>query len=123
MFRDGPYAGDSVNVKWYPKREGLLDIGKYRPDWYLVLAGPRVPATSSRGARRPWVIDEVFLFRAEALIDELEQREVRIGIATGLRAADWEAARLGAGPGPRPPSPPLELTDRQRALLRLFRPN
>jgi hypothetical protein len=32
-FRSGPLAGRSVNVKWYPKLEGVLDINQvHSPD-------------------------------------------------------------------------------------------
>ena len=40
-FRSGQLAGKSVDVKFYAKREGVLDIKrKHLPDYYLVLAGP-----------------------------------------------------------------------------------
>ena len=53
-FRVGPLAGRSVNVKWYLKREGLLDIsGSPAVDYYLVLTGPSSAALSSRGGTRP----------------------------------------------------------------------
>jgi hypothetical protein len=42
-----------VNIKWYLKREGLLDTSEsVRLDYYLVLAGPRSAAASSRGSTR-----------------------------------------------------------------------
>src|SRR5947209_19797410 len=41
-FCKGPLVGKSVNVKWYAKREGLLDIRLDAvPDFYLVLTGPK----------------------------------------------------------------------------------
>lgn len=53
-FTDGPLAGRSVNVKFYTKNDGLLDVNADSPpDFYLVLAGPRTPAESSRGKTRP----------------------------------------------------------------------
>jgi hypothetical protein len=62
-FRAGPLAGRTVNVKWYLKREGLLDVTQSDAlDYYLVLAGPPGPAAHSRGAVRPWMIDAVYLF-------------------------------------------------------------
>ena len=52
-FGDGPLAGRSVNIKWYAKLEGMLDITPAAlPDTYLVLAGPPDSALSSRGATR-----------------------------------------------------------------------
>jgi hypothetical protein len=54
-FRSGQLAGRTVNIKWYLKREGLLDMTSSPAlDFYLVLAGPAVAAASSRGATRPW---------------------------------------------------------------------
>ena len=55
-FVGGPLRGRSVNVKWYLKREGLLDMTEsVELDHYLVLAGPaarlgRREAASDRGA-------------------------------------------------------------------------
>ena len=38
-----PLAGKTVNVKWYGKREGVLDINPAGvPDHYLVMTGPKV---------------------------------------------------------------------------------
>ena len=52
-FRSGPLHGQTVNIKWYLKREGLLDTSEsVRLDYYLVLAGPRSAAASSRGSTR-----------------------------------------------------------------------
>src|SRR3954468_6051695 len=46
-FRAGPLAGRSVNVKWYGKREGLLDLTEdFDADFYLVLTGPPAAAVS-----------------------------------------------------------------------------
>jgi hypothetical protein len=37
-FRSGPLQGQTVNVKWYLKQEGLLDISESPAlDYYLVL--------------------------------------------------------------------------------------
>ena len=96
-FTSGPLAGQSVNVKMYAKRDGLLDINsdpKKRPDYYLVLAGPKSAATSSRGKTRPWIIEEVFLFAARPLIERLEDRRVKIGIAASVIDNEWEQARI-----------------------------
>ena len=66
-FADGPLAGKTVNVKWYGKREGILDINPDGvPDHYLVMTGPKAAAMTSRGQTLPWVITEVFLFDAPA---------------------------------------------------------
>ena len=113
IFQSGPLAGRTVNIKFYAKREGLLDIGKTQPDFYLVLAGPRSAASSSR----PWVIHEVFLFKAVPLLERLQQRGVKIGTATSVTLAEWDAARIH----PASPGSPLELTPRQHDALDLFR--
>ena len=53
-FRSGPLHGRTVNVKWYLKREGLLDTTEAAAlDYYLVLTGPSSAAVSSRGTTRP----------------------------------------------------------------------
>lgn len=57
LFRTGPLAGRSVNVKWYAQDGSVLDVlEEHGPDFYLVLTGPR--GTASRGPR-PWRIDSV----------------------------------------------------------------
>lgn len=41
-FTDGPLKDRTVNIKWYARREGLLDITPDGlPDYYLVLTGPK----------------------------------------------------------------------------------
>jgi hypothetical protein len=48
-FASGTPAGCTVNIKWYGKREGMLDVTEDPSlDYYLVLTGPRGPAASSR---------------------------------------------------------------------------
>ena len=60
-FRSGPLKDRTVNIKWYLKREGLLDTTESAVlDYYLVLTGPRSAAESSRGSTRPWCIQAVF---------------------------------------------------------------
>lgn len=114
-FRAGPLAGRTVNVKLYGRREGL-DLSLVRPpDFYLVLAGGPGGGSSSRGQHRPLVIEEVFVFAAAPLHERLRARGVKLGTATSVTAAEWEAARIHPeGPGP------LTLSEEQRALLRAF---
>lgn len=65
-FRAGLLQGR--NVKWYLKREGLIDMTESPAlDYYLILAGPVSAAVSSRGGRRPWCIEAVYLFDAKQL--------------------------------------------------------
>jgi hypothetical protein len=116
-FRSGPLIGRSVNIKWYPKRENLLNLIIEGPEFYLILAGPRAPAVSSRGTFRPLVIQEVFLFDAIDLLATLSSRGRTIGIATSTRARDWESARIF----PTSDHSRLGLTSDQVAALELFR--
>jgi hypothetical protein len=116
-FTTGALAGRTVNVKAYTKLEGLLDINLNAPlDCYLVLAGPKGVAASSRGTLRPFCIDAVFLFDAHRLHGELGERGVKIGIATSVRAAQWESAEIY----PRSTNPLLVVSDAQRSQLEMF---
>lgn len=117
VFRGGALDGCSLNVKWYPKNEGLLDVNPdHGCDYYLVLTGPRSPAQSSRGTTRPWVIEAVYLFKAQELIAELKRSGVKIGVATSVKRALWDAAEIY----PTPRNLALVLTDEQRSSLALF---
>ncbi len=117
-FRGAPRAGKTVNVKWSGKREGLLNINpKGVPDYYLVMTGPKAAPMTSRGQTLPWVITEVFLFDAPALLQRLRERGVTLGTATSVRQHEWEAARVYPDEAP---GAPLKLTDAQREALKLF---
>jgi hypothetical protein len=48
------------------------------------------------------VIGSVFLFQREALLAALTASGVKVGVATSVRKADWEAARIF--PPPRAPA-------------------
>ena len=101
----------------YGKREGLLDIRpEYPPDYYLVLTGPQSTAMGSKGNTRPWVVNEVFLFEAQPLINRLCERGVKLGVATSVVTAEWESARIY----PVASSSPLELTRVQEDHIRFF---
>jgi len=53
-FTAGALAGHTVNVKWYGKQEGVLDLhARGAPDYYLALTGAAGSAASSRGKTRP----------------------------------------------------------------------
>jgi hypothetical protein len=117
-FVDGPLVGKSVNIKWYTKRSGLLDITpESLPDYYLVLTGPRAPASSSKGTILPWVIQEVFLFNSDELVQSLRARKVKIGIATSVVSGRWEKAMIY----PHGNNHHLSLTDEQIRDLSLFK--
>lgn len=116
-FASGPLQGRSVNVKWYAKQEGMLDIARESvPDYYLVLTGPRSPAAPSRGLSRPWVIAAVYLFDARLLSTHLETHAVKVGVATSVREGLWEQAEIY----PMPRNAILSVSDEQRHLLGLF---
>jgi hypothetical protein len=119
VFQSGPLTGRSVNVKFYGKREGCLDLVAHGgPDYYLVLTGAKAAAASSRGATRPLVIEAVYLFEGAALLSALSKRTPppKIGIATSVANEYWDAAEIW----PRTVSAALKLTDRQRQTLLQF---
>lgn len=116
-FRTGELAGRSVNVKWYAKKEGLLDIRQDElPDYYLVLAGPSATVFHSRGEARPWHIDSVHLFLAKDLVATLREKQVRIGTATSVANKLWDEAELY----PRQNCTMLLIKEEARRLLGLF---
>lgn len=116
-FTTGPLAGCSVNIKWYGKREGMLDVTEDPSlGCYLVLTGPRGTVASSRGTTRPMLIDAVYLFDAHALLDTLRTRGVKIGVATSVIASLWDAAELF----PEQRNFTIPLSREQRAALDLF---
>ena len=117
-FTEGQLAGKSVNIKKYGIYQGLLDIRPDAvPDYYLVLAGPRSSVASSRGTTQPWVIESVFLFDGHAVVKELSERGVKIGVATSVRRHFWDEAEIY----PSPNNPTLPLSAEQRAMIALFR--
>jgi hypothetical protein len=110
-------ADRTVNIKAYTKREGILDINPNAPlDFYLILTGAPSALPSSRGTLRPFCIQSVFLFDAHQLHVELQDRGVKIGIATSVRKEQWEAAEVF----PRSNNPLLDLTEAQRRQLEIF---
>jgi hypothetical protein len=116
-FTQGNLAGKTVNVKWYLKREGILDVTTSNLlDYYLVLAGPPAPALTSLGGTRPWCIQSVHLFDARQLLTDLLARGLKVGVATSVRAAQWTAAEIY----PAATNPLLPVGPDQRELLRLF---
>ncbi len=115
-FRTGALAGKSVNVKWYLKREGLLDMTEaVELDYYLVLTGPKASARDVRTVRL-WRIDAAYLFDAQQLLAAHRARGVKVGVASGVREALWLAAEIY----PTVRNPALPLSHEQRHLLALF---
>jgi len=116
-FVSGNLLGKTVNIKWYGKQEGILDINKEAlPDFYLVMTGPKASAVSSKGTTRPWLISYVYLFNTVGLIKSLERREVKIGVATSILRELWEAAEIY----PSQKNSELILSGEQRSQLSLF---
>jgi hypothetical protein len=116
-FTSGHVQGRTVNVKWYLKREGVLDLIKSETlDYYLVLTGPASAALSSRGGTRPWCIESVYLFDAKQVVSELSARGVSTGTASSVRTTQWDRAEIY----PRPNNQLITVEPRQAELLRLF---
>ena len=116
-FRSGPLMGQAVNVKWYLKREGLLDMTESAAlDFYLVLTGPHAAAVSTASSTRPWQIDAVYLFHAADLLEQQRARNIKIGVATSVLNSQWENAEIF----PAPRNPRLPLSPAQASLLQLF---
>jgi hypothetical protein len=116
-FRAGLLAGHTVNIKWFLKREGGLDMTESPDlDYYLVLTGPTTAALSSRGMTRPAVITAVYLFAAMQLLAEQRARGVKVGVFFSVVNAQWQAAEIY----PTATCPALPLTDAQRRQLQLF---
>jgi hypothetical protein len=116
-FATGPLAGRTVNVKWYGKREGLLDVVEDPlVEYYLVMTGPRGGAVSSRGGTRPLVIEGVYLFNAAELLGGLRGRGVKIGVATSVITSAWDRAEVF----PASRNSELSLSAQQREALALF---
>jgi hypothetical protein len=115
-FRSGPLTGKSVNVKWYLKREGILDMTEAPElDYYLVLTGPKATAKDVRTVRA-WRIDAVYLFDSKQLLTEQDTRGAKVGVASGVREAQWLAAEIY----PAATNAALVLTGDQRHQLALF---
>ena len=116
-FTAGSLAGRSVNIKFATKNDGLLNMNlDSPPDFYLVMTGPRTQPVSSRGTTSPWVISSIFLFDASDLLQRLDKRGVKIGIATSVARHFWDEAEIY----PRPSNHKLRLTLDQRSLIEMF---
>jgi hypothetical protein len=116
-FTSGPLAGKSVNVKWYGKLESILDMSiDDQPDYYLVMTGPKSTAENSKGGVRPWVIDYVFLFDSETLVQQQKSRGVKIGIGSSVRKRQWLEAEIY----PNASNKSLPITSEQREMLKSF---
>jgi hypothetical protein len=116
-FSSGNLRGKSVNIKWYGKKENLIDIAtSVLPDYYLVMTGPPSPPVSSIGKTRPWLITKVFLFNAKDLMEDLLSKNIKVGIATSVRSCLWDEAEIF----PSQNSSELVLSNEQKEVLKLF---
>lgn len=116
-FNGGALAGSSVNIKWFLKNDGLLNlVRKSPPDFYLVMTGGVEAAGSSRDKIRPYAIEQVYLFNGSEINEKLQGRGVKIGIASSVRKVDWQAAEIY----PLQTNQELSLTEEQLTMLKLF---
>ena len=103
-------------MKWYLRQEGVLDMTTSPTlDYYLVMTGPWLTAAIDTRTR-PWVINYVYLFDAHKLLEVKQSQGVKIGIATGIRKDEWNAAEIYPSQTPEA----LLLDPEQAAMLRLF---
>jgi hypothetical protein len=113
-FTQGPLAGHTVDVQWHPKHDGQLNIRvDAYPDYYLVFTGPEAYTSS---LANPWIIESVFLFQSQELLNALKERGVQIGSGTSVTGPLWERAESY----PVPRNPKLALTEDERKQLFLF---
>ncbi|MEU8211583.1 hypothetical protein AB0B85_20580 [Micromonospora sp. NPDC049044] len=115
VFRSGPLAGRTVNVKTYGDVFTGIDISPHPCDVYLIFSGPTRPLGAVRHHR--WQIAAAYLFDTPRLLETLVSRGVKVGIATSIRRADLDGARIFPGTNG---TPLLRLTPEQTALLNLF---
>jgi hypothetical protein len=120
---DGKFVGGNldsktVNIKWYGKREGLLDMTPVPPDFYLVMSGPMGNQLKSRGKTRPWCIEHVHLFYGPELTEAILKKGSKPGIATSIKKEYWDQAELW----PEQKSRALVLEETQKSALNMFLP-
>jgi len=118
VFRGGVMSGMQVNIKFYAKREGILDVNTTTspPDYYLVLTGPKSSAVSSRNSVRPWIIESVYLFNHHSLVEKLRAKGLGIGVATSVSKEYWVDAEVY----PSNNNKVLILNENQKKNLALF---
>lgn len=113
-FKSGNLKGKRVNIKFYSKFDGKLDMGiEYSPDYYLVLAG-----SSKKEKISPWNIESIYLFNSIELRNELTGK-VKIGTATSVKKVHWEKAMVY----PDGKSTELVVDEKIREKIKLFSPS
>ncbi|MDI6872056.1 MAG: hypothetical protein QME79_12080 [Bacillota bacterium] len=114
VFRSGPYAGQGVNVKWYSKHTGILDVNPHGVSHhYLVLTGPRAGGSPKTN---PWLIREVYLFDGPTVVQHLVSRGCRVAEASSVLQEHWTEAMVY----PHDRHPEYSLTEEQKTALALF---
>jgi hypothetical protein len=117
FFQRDPLKNKSVNIKWFPSHDGLMNFSESpQPDYYLVLTGPHRNPGRSRGHSAPWVITKVYLFDAQQLVSMLIENGRKVGTASSVRKHLWEAAEIY----PKVNDQLLPLTAEQKQNLALF---
>jgi len=117
IFSNQPLAGKTVDVQWYLRREGFLNVhSEPAPDYFLVFAGPKQESSTTRALVNPWIVSSVHLFHAQELLKALRERGVQLGSRTSVISQLWERAEIF----PSQQNQALILSDEQRQLLQLF---
>ncbi len=117
VFLAEPLQGKTVNIKFYGKQEGILDIALGNlADYYLVFTGSKSQSIASKGGSRPLIISNVYLFDMQGLVNSLQHRGLKIGIATSIANHYWYEAEIY--PNQRNS---LKLSDDQIKMLEYFK--
>ena len=113
IFRNFPPCKNTVNIKWYTRRESILSMKKdgVEPSYYLVMTGPE---KRCKEISRPLVIRSVFLFNTEELRKDLKVEIKRN--ATSINKGLWEKARIY----PANTNKTLILTSEEKGKLEMF---
>lgn len=116
-FTRGPLAGQSVDVQWRIRHDGILHLKTDPlPDYYLVFVGSKELATFHT-LSIPWLIESLYLFHAAELYTALRERGVQIGTGTSITGPLWERAELY----PIQRNNQLILSAEERNTIALFR--
>jgi hypothetical protein len=114
-FARGPLTGQTVDVQWRTKHDGILHLKTDPlPDYYLVFVGSKEALHS---LSIPWVIESVHLFHSGELLNALRERGVQLGTGTSITGPLWERAEIY----PLQRNNRLILTNDERMMLALFR--
>ena len=118
-FLEGTLKNKTVNIKWYSKKENLIDINPDGiPDYFLILTGEEIGSNAQGNATRPLVIQSVFLFNGIQLVESLKLRGVKVGVASSVAKEYWDLAVIY----PKNINQDLLLGEDQENVLKLFSP-